>query len=202
VIGKSPKGTTIKANYESTDKVEFQDAVGDVLVLYSRIVPEGLLLFLPSYRLMHLLVNRWKLTRHWRQLEQHKRVFVEPQDLTQLPEVLKGYYDAIDAGEGAILLAVCRGKVSEGINFSDQYARAVLVVGIPFPNIRDPKVVLKQAYNNRRHSKNREELSGKDWYQQQGFRALNQALGRCIRHIHDYGAIILIGKWMKPTNLV
>merc|ERR1712233_285172 len=30
------------------------------------------------------------------------------------------------------------------------------------------------------------------WYNQQAFRALNQALGRCIRHKFDYGCIIFL----------
>lgn len=34
-------------------------------------------------------------------------------------------------------------------------------------------------------------LSGSEWYEAQAYRALNQALGRCIRHRDDWGAIIL-----------
>lgn len=34
-------------------------------------------------------------------------------------------------------------------------------------------------------------LSGEEWYVQQAARAVNQAVGRVIRHQHDYGAIIL-----------
>lgn len=34
-------------------------------------------------------------------------------------------------------------------------------------------------------------LTGEDWYNQQALRAVNQAVGRVIRHQHDYGAIIL-----------
>ncbi|VDM35230.1 unnamed protein product [Hydatigera taeniaeformis] len=34
-------------------------------------------------------------------------------------------------------------------------------------------------------------LSGSEWYETQAYRALNQALGRCIRHRGDWGAIIL-----------
>ncbi|XP_031391340.1 Fanconi anemia group J protein isoform X2 [Punica granatum] len=93
--------------------------------------------------------------------------------------------------EGAAFLAVCRGKVSEGIDFSDNNARAVIVVGIPFPNVNDIQVGLKKKYNDTyKSSKNL--LSGSEWYCQQAFRALNQAVGRCIRHMDDYGAIILL----------
>ena len=55
-------------------------------------------------------------------------------------------------------------------------------------------------------------INGSQWYSQQAFRALNQALGRCIRHRHDYGAIFLLdsrycnaphivnqlSKWVRP----
>ncbi|KAI4374871.1 hypothetical protein MLD38_012813 [Melastoma candidum] len=155
--------------------------------------------------------------------------------------VLKGYYDAIHKGkkaeitkkrrikkpelsqsckmessqglkkEGAAFLAVCRGKVSEGIDFTDDNARVVIVVGIPFPNVSDIKVGLKKKYNDtNKSSKNL--LSGSDWYCLQAFRAINQAAGRCIRHVNDYGAIILlderyheernrvhISKWLRKS---
>ena len=34
-------------------------------------------------------------------------------------------------------------------------------------------------------------LTGDQWYTQQALRAVNQGMGRVIRHRHDYGAIIL-----------
>lgn len=54
------------------------------------------------------------------------------------------FYDQIDAVEanideenrdGALFFAVFRGKVSEGIDFSDNYCRAVVTLGIPFPGL-------------------------------------------------------------------
>jgi len=46
--------------------------------------------------------------------------------------------------KGSILIAVCRGKMSEGLDFSYDSCRCVILVGIPYPNILDPKVPLKK----------------------------------------------------------
>lgn len=46
---------------------------------------------------------------------------------------------------GAILMGVCRGRISEGLDFSDNAARCVIVIGIPYPQMTDPKVILKRT---------------------------------------------------------
>lgn len=38
-----------------------------------------------------------------------------------------------DKFSGAILMGVCRGRISEGLDFSDNAARCVIIVGIPYP---------------------------------------------------------------------
>ena len=43
---------------------------------------------------------------------------------------------------GALLCSVMGGKLSEGINFSDELARCIMVVGLPYPDKRD--VVFKE----------------------------------------------------------
>ena len=119
------------------------------------------------------------------------------------------------ACRGAVLLAVCRGKVSEGIDFADANARGVIVVGIPYPNLKDKQVELKRKYNDERARAGAGVLSGNEWYAQQAFRALNQAVGRCLRHRNDHGAVLLVDeryahggngsltanlpKWLRPA---
>ncbi|XP_073735624.1 Fanconi anemia group J protein isoform X4 [Callorhinus ursinus] len=147
-------------------------------------------------QLLEKLKERWLYTGLWHNLELVKTVIVEPQggEKTDFDELLQVYYDAIKyKGEkdGALLVAVCRGKVSEGLDFSDDNARAVITIGIPFPNVKDLQVELKRQYNDQ-HSKLRGLLPGRQWYDIQAYRALNQALGRCIRHKNDWGALILV----------
>ena len=71
----------------------------------------------------------------------------------------------VSAGGGACFMAVCRGKLSEGIDFSDRDARAVIITGIPYPSVRDPKVMLKKKFlDNLKFTQKQETgVSGAEW---------------------------------------
>ncbi|KAM4844620.1 Fanconi anemia group J protein [Thomomys bottae] len=195
-IGSGPKGRNLRATFQHTETFAFQDEVGALLLSVCQTVSQGILCFLPSYKLLEKLKERWLSTGLWQSLELMKTVIVEPQggEKTDFDELLQVYYDAIKyKGEkdGALLIAVCRGKVSEGLDFSDDNARAVITIGIPFPNVKDLQVELKRQYNDH-YSQLRGLLPGRQWYEIQAYRALNQALGRCIRHKNDWGALLLV----------
>uniref|UniRef100_A0A4W3J9H9 DNA 5'-3' helicase n=1 Tax=Callorhinchus milii TaxID=7868 RepID=A0A4W3J9H9_CALMI len=195
-IGLGPKGRKLCATFQHTETFEFQDEIGDLLLHICQTVTRGVLCFLPSYKMLDKMQNRWRYTGLWNKLEEIKVVITEPQggDKNDFDGLLKSYYNAIkDKGDkdGALLVAVCRGKVSEGLDFTDDNARAVVTIGIPFPNIKNLQIELKRKYNDQ-HSQTRGLLRGSQWYDIQAFRALNQALGRCIRHKNDWGALILV----------
>ncbi|KAJ6731192.1 DNA REPAIR DEAD HELICASE RAD3/XP-D SUBFAMILY MEMBER [Salix viminalis] len=203
VISTSPDNYPLNASYKTADCYTFQDALGKSLEEICKIVPAGALVFFPSYKMMEKLSNRWRETGQWSRLNSRKPLFVEPRGGNQedFDSILKdGNQLAENSGKGgAAFLAVCRGKVSEGIDFSDDYARVVIVVGIPFPNINDIQVGLKKKYNDT-HKTSKNLLGGNEWYCQQAFRALNQAVGRCIRHKFDYGSIILLDERYKEER--
>jgi hypothetical protein len=64
----------------------------------------------------------------------------------------------------------------------------------PLPNFKDRSIQAKRDYNDeqRRHRKKTSLLPGKKWYDQQAYRAIAQALGRCIRHGADFGTVVLM----------
>lgn len=93
--------------------------------------------------------------------------------------------------------------------------RAVVITGLPFPPKMDAKVRLKMNFLDESLQKAKsfssKGLSGRQWYRQQASRAVNQAVGRVIRHKQDFGAILLcdvrftypdavqqLPSWMKP----
>ncbi|CAH9087086.1 unnamed protein product [Cuscuta europaea] len=217
VISRGPRNYPLNASYKTADSYAFQDSLGTSIEEICKVVPGGCLIFFPSYKLMEKLRSRWQETGQWARVNARKPLFVEPRgSQEEFESVLKGYYKSIHQGSkpglgrkkvrnsGKILarssedykkeaafLAVCRGKVSEGIDFSDDMARVVIVVGVPFPNINDIQVAQKKKFNDT-YKLSKSLLSGSDWYCQQAFRAVNQATGRCIRHKFDYGAIIFL----------
>lgn len=78
-------------------------------------------------------------------------------------------------------------QVSEGLNFADANARLVIILGIPFPNIKDSRVDLKKRYNDE-GSRKRGLLTGDQWYSQQAFRcAILTSADQIIHcpHLHD-----------------
>lgn len=195
-VGAGPQGRKLCATFQHAETFAFQDEVGALLLHVCQVVAKGVLCFLPSYKMLDKLRDRWTNTSLWEKLEQQKTVITEPRGggKGDFDELLQTYYDAIkycEERDGALLIAVCRGKVSEGLDFTDDNARAVVTIGIPFPNIKDLQVELKMKYNDQ-HCKSRGLLPGHRWYEIQAYRALNQALGRCIRHRNDWGALILV----------
>ena len=55
-------------------------------------------------------------------------------------------------------------------------------------------LLLPKAYNDEQRllRKRADLLPGDEWYNQQAYRALAQALGRCISHAADYGTVVLM----------
>lgn len=47
-----PSGVRLNSQYDNRDKEEYQLEVGNVLINLARIVPDGLLVFFPSYIVM------------------------------------------------------------------------------------------------------------------------------------------------------
>ncbi|XP_071944930.1 Fanconi anemia group J protein homolog [Antedon mediterranea] len=214
-------GHSLNASYKSSESYSFQDEVGNLLLQVSRIIPYGVLMFFPSYSMMSKLEERWKNTGLWDKLNELKVVLSEPRgnNKNEFDDLLKQFYDVIKeceqmeqvkdpssdnpAKSGAVFLAVCRGKVSEGMDFTDNNARVVLTVGIPFPNFKDKQVELKRQYNDK-YTAEKGLLTGSAWYEIQAYRALNQALGRCIRHKNDWGSLILVDEryGRNPTKYI
>ncbi|KAJ9568362.1 hypothetical protein OSB04_004328 [Centaurea solstitialis] len=213
IVPVGPSGHPFNSSYRTRDSAEYKLNLGNSIVNFARIVPDGLLVFFPSYYLLNLCIDYWKnvsvtstnSSTIWERICKHKLPVVEPRQSSLFPQAIDDYMAKLrdTSSTGAVFFAVCRGKVSEGLDFADQAGRAVIVTGIPFALRNDPKVRLKREFLDQQLSqrKGSKGLTGEEWYSQQASRAVNQAVGRVIRHRHDHGAIIFCDeRFTKPSH--
>ncbi|KAK8886016.1 hypothetical protein M9Y10_041475 [Tritrichomonas musculus] len=158
-------------------------------------VPGGALLFTPSYYTKDSIIKRWRISKAYDLISQIKPIVEERSDLPA-QKIIREF---TSYPRGGLLVGVCRGKISEGLDFSDDLARIVYVFGIPYPGFKDAEVELKMKYNDIRHSYDKDYLAGNDWYNGQAFRALFQSVGRCVRHMNDYGAIVFLDERIEQN---
>lgn len=266
------------------------DELGRTLLRVCDVVPDGVVLFAPSYDYLGRLVLRWTATGIYAQLAGKKRIFTETRETPSVETLLDAYRDAITSPTrtstpttgakttrsmtsvtGALLLSVVNGKMSEGINFSDSLGRAVLMVGLPFPNAhtaewrarlqyverkqllaaqrddeaqdrRDAeaaaaaaaelddleafagieagdagadadadaggvecRLVLGQQRQKQKRRDERNRAAAKqasqDFYENACMRAVNQSIGRAIRHKEDYAVIILLDRRYETARI-
>ncbi|XP_076079932.1 regulator of telomere elongation helicase 1-like isoform X1 [Mytilus galloprovincialis] len=204
-VNKGPDGVTLNSNFETRYTPTYQSSLGNSIVNFARIVPNGLLIFFPSYPVMDKCIEFWKENNIFNRISQYKPVFVEPRGKMDFQDAMFEFYNKINdpSLNGAIFVAVCRGKVSEGLDFADENGRAVVITGLPYPPYMDPRVVLKMQYLDEvKRIPNVKHLTGKEWYRQQASRAVNQAIGRVIRHRQDFGAILLCDtRFSSPDSI-
>ncbi|KAI5070881.1 hypothetical protein GOP47_0013132 [Adiantum capillus-veneris] len=204
VVCSGPSGRPLNSSYRTRDSLEYKIDLGNTIVNFARIVPDGLLVFFPSYYLLNQCMEAWQMPNAaapqsntvWERICKHKQPVIEPKDSALFNHANEDFIAKLNdvTSSGAVFFAVCRGKVSEGLDFADKAGRAVIITGIPFAMKTDPKVKLKREYLDeqaRLESDKKRVLTGEEWYVQQASRAVNQAVGRVIRHKDDYGAIIL-----------
>ncbi|KAG5499419.1 hypothetical protein JKF63_07982 [Porcisia hertigi] len=205
ILCRGPSGEKLNGGFAFRSSVDYRVGLGMSLVNITRNTPGGTLVFFPSYAAMHSVVELWRAgsgragdtKTTWGLLSELKPIFVEPDNSKDLPTIVQGFQKEVDMSphRGAILLAVCRGKISEGIDFADHHGRCVMVTGIPYANHTDLFVRLKREYITsvalQRPLVNGRPFTGDDWYRNEAMRAVNQCVGRVIRHKGDYGVVLL-----------
>ena len=219
VLERGPSGNALLSSYANRGNTAYVSDLGSAIVNVCRVVPDGVLIFFPSYFALEGCRDEWERGGVMARIRTLKHVVYEPRTSGEFNAAIAEYQHAIErarkegraagAVTGAIFFAVCRGKVSEGLDFADANGRAVIITGLPFPALHEPKVRIKREFLDQQRSVAAQSsssspsssssssphaipmLTGNMWYQQQASRAVNQAIGRVIRHAHDYGAILL-----------
>jgi regulator of telomere elongation helicase 1 len=193
VVGTGPSNVSLKSTYSERRTIGYKQELGlTICQAAEQLDRGGLLVFFPSYPALNDCVEHWRGSSLWSRLERGRAVVVEPRKAKDMRTIAVQFQRAAST-TCAVLLAVCRGKASEGMDFSDDQCRVVIVTGVPYAPPDDPRVKAKRRFldDKRRTGDKKLLLSGDAWYEQQACRAVNQAVGRCVRHAKDWGAVLL-----------
>ena len=211
-VAKGPGGIDFDFTYDKRNSLAMIEALGNCLLQLSNTIPDGLVVFFPSYAYLEQVVLRWQTKGSgavkpiWDRLQERKPIFRESKAATGPDDVLDQYSQAIATGHGGLLLSVIGGKMSEGINFSDALGRGVVVVGLPFPNIQSAQwkaklEYIEQSTTARTGSRDEGKAAAREFYENACMRAVNQSIGRAIRHKGDYASILLLDRRYRTPKI-
>lgn len=185
-------------SYDKRNQPSMISQLGNFLKGLLPQIPGGVVVFFPSYKYLHHVLDNWTKSGLMHQLESCKAIFQEPASSLDVDKILSQYTAAVKGTpNGACLLSVVGGKMSEGINFADDLARAVVVVGLPFPNAFSAEMIAKRKFIidscvQKGESVSQAGQSARQYYENICMRAVNQSVGRSIRHSKDYACIYLV----------
>ena len=198
--------------FEKRNTPTLIDTLGISLLNVSRVVPDGVVVFFPSYAYLEYVVDRWQRkplsepNSIWDRLSDVKSTFLERKETPDTETLLTLYTAAVSSSHGALLFAIIGGKLSEGINFSDALGRCIVVVGLPFPNAQSPAWKAKLEYITesaiaRGQHQEAARMAAREFYENACMRAVNQCIGRAIRHKADYASIVLLDKRYQTERI-
>ncbi|XP_029455811.1 ATP-dependent DNA helicase DDX11 isoform X2 [Rhinatrema bivittatum] len=209
VLCCGPSNQQLEFTYQKRDLPQMMDEMGRILSNFCNVVPGGVVCFFPSYEYEKKVYAHWEQTGLLARLTVKKKIFQEPKRANQVEQVLTEYskcikHCSLSGGRltGALLFSVVGGKMSEGINFSDELGRCVIMVGMPYPNIKSPELQEKIAYLDKSMPRADGQSPGRLLIENLCMKAVNQSIGRAIRHQNDYASIVLVDhRYSRPTIL-
>ncbi|XP_023498744.1 ATP-dependent DNA helicase DDX11 isoform X3 [Equus caballus] len=210
VVCSGPSNQQLEFTYQQRELPQMMTETGRILCNLCNVVPGGVVCFFPSYEYQRQVHAHWDKSGLLARLAVRKKIFQEPKRANQVEQVLLEYSKCIQCcGQmgstmtGALLLSVVGGKMSEGINFSDNLGRCVVMVGMPYPNIKSPELQEKMAYLDQTLPRTPGQVPpGKALVENLCMKAVNQSIGRAIRHQKDFASIVLLDqRYARPPIL-
>ncbi|XP_067163541.1 ATP-dependent DNA helicase DDX11 isoform X4 [Apteryx mantelli] len=199
ILCNGPSNQQLEFTYQRRDLPQMMDELGRILCNVCNVVPGGVVCFFPSYEYEKQVYAHWKKTGLLTRLATKKKIFQEPKKANQVEQVLVEYAKCIKCcshvgGQmtGALLFSVVGGKMSEGINFSDDLGRCVIMVGMPYPNIKAPELQEKMTWLDKTMPRAAGQAPSRVLIENLCMKAVNQSIGRAIRHQRDFASILLL----------
>ena len=120
---------------------------------------------------------------------------IESSSAQETSIVFQNFKVACHSGRGGIMFAVARGRLSEGIDFSNHLSRTVVMIGTPYLQARPIEIERRLNYLMEKKKIGIDEFLLYDM-----MKTANQCVGRCMRGKKDYSVIIYADKRFKYTD--
>lgn len=196
VVTKGSDQVSILSRFEIRNDPSVVRNYGSLLIEFSKITPDGLVVFFPSYLYMESIISMWQNMGVLDEVWKYKLILVETPDAQETALALETYRKACSNGRGAVLLSVARGKVSEGIDFDHHYGRTVLMIGIPFQYTESRILKARLEFLRDQY-----QILEKDFLLFDAMRHAAQCLGRVLRGKDDYGIMVLADRrFLRKKN--
>ncbi|PIN05902.1 Helicase of the DEAD superfamily [Handroanthus impetiginosus] len=148
-VKHGPSGQAFDFSYKARSSSTMIEELGLLLSNLVTVVPQGVVVFFSSFDYESRVYDAWKASGILSRIMKKKQIFREPRKSADVEAVLRDYKETIDvlstngpmSSNGAVLLAVVGGKISEGINFSDGAGRCIIMVGLPYPSPSDIELI-------------------------------------------------------------
>ena len=148
---KGPTNVELNYTFANRSLKQIVYETGQTILQYCQVIPKGIVIFFPSYDYEEFVLKQWQQMGILKMIEKIKRVYKEPQKSALTFTVLNSYSKFVKTNQqfGAVLFSVIGGKMSEGINFSDDLGRGVIVIGLPYANKNSIDLKEKLSYLDR-----------------------------------------------------
>ncbi|KAG6056575.1 DNA-dependent ATPase of the nucleotide excision repair factor 4 complex [Claviceps aff. humidiphila group G2b] len=196
IVTRGSDQASISSSFQVRNEPSVVRNYGTLLIEFSKITPDGLVVFFPSYLYMESIISMWQGMGILDEVWKYKLILVETPDAQETSLALETYRTACCNGRGAILLCVARGKVSEGIDFDHQYGRTVICIGVPFQYTESRILKARLEFLRETYRIKENEFLSFD-----AMRHAAQCLGRVLRGKDDYGIMVLADRrFQKKRN--
>lgn len=189
IVTRGSDQVAISSRFEIRNDPSVVRNYGNLFIEFSKLTPDGLVVFFPSYLYMESIISMWQTMGILDEVWKYKLILVETPDSQETSLALEAFRTACGNGRGAALLCVARGKVSEGIDFDHHYGRTVLMIGVPFQYTESR--ILKARLEFMRENYH---IRENDFLSFDAMRHGAQCLGRVLRGKDDYGIMVLADK--------
>ncbi|EJW01367.1 DNA repair helicase (rad3) [Edhazardia aedis USNM 41457] len=180
------KENVVSSSYSLRNDPSVIRNYGLLIIEFSKITPDGLVVFFPSYIFMEEIVSCWSELNIITEIKKNKLIFIETPDIKETEKALKLFKIACENGRGGVLFSVARGKVSEGVDFKNEHGRCVIVLGVPYQFTESIRLKKRLEYLNQNFG-----ISSSEFLSFDAMRHAAQCLGRVLRDKNDYGLMIM-----------